>query len=147
MDLTKALAISARGMDVQGTRLRVIAENLANQDTTGSKPGAEAYRRKTVSFENRVDRSLGTEAVRVKQIGRDKSELPLKYDPSHPAANADGPDYTLTGQDGTDYDIDSTDGISGITFGDGVHLIVTDSGIRTDQRQSFERAGVQVLVV
>jgi flagellar basal-body rod protein FlgC len=90
MDLTKALAISARGMDAQGTRLRVIAENLANQDTTGSKPGAEAYRRKTVSFENRVDRSLGTETVSVKQIGRDKSELPLKYDPSHPAANADG---------------------------------------------------------
>jgi flagellar basal-body rod protein FlgC len=90
MDLTKALAISARGMDAQGTRLRVIAENLANQDTTGSKPGAEAYRRKTVSFENRVDRSLGTETVRVKEIGRDKADLPLKYDPSHPAANADG---------------------------------------------------------
>jgi flagellar basal-body rod protein FlgC len=90
MDLGKALAISARGMDAQGTRLRVIAENLANQDTTGSKPGADPYRRKTISFENRVDRSLGTEAVRVKEIGRDKSDFELKYDPSHPAANADG---------------------------------------------------------
>jgi flagellar basal-body rod protein FlgC len=77
-------------MDAQGTRLRVIAENLANQDTTGSKPGADPYRRKTISFENRVDRSLGTEAVRVKEIGRDKSDFELKYDPSHPAANADG---------------------------------------------------------
>ena len=90
MDLTKAMAISARGMDAQGTRLRVIAENLANQDTTGSTPGADPYRRKTVSFENRMDQSLGTETVRVKDIGQDKSDLPLKYDPSHPAANADG---------------------------------------------------------
>ena len=90
MDLTKAMAISARGMDAQGTRLRVIAENLANQDTTGSTPGADPYRRKTVSFENRMDQSLGTETVRVKDIGQDKSDLPLKYDPSHPAADADG---------------------------------------------------------
>ena len=90
MDLTKAMAISARGMDAQGTRLRVIAENLANQDTTGSAPGADAYRRKTVSFENRMDQSLGTDTVRVKEIGQDKSDLPLKYDPSHPAANAEG---------------------------------------------------------
>ena len=40
MDLGKALAISAAGMDAQGTRLRVIAENLANQNTTGAAPGA-----------------------------------------------------------------------------------------------------------
>ena len=36
MEINKALSISARGMDVQTTRLRIIAENLANQDTTGS---------------------------------------------------------------------------------------------------------------
>ena len=51
MDLDKALRISARGMDAQTTRLRVIAENLANQDTTGSTPGADPYRRKTVTFQ------------------------------------------------------------------------------------------------
>lgn len=90
MDLTKALTISAQGMDVQTTRLRVIAENLANQDTTGSTPGADAYRRKTVAFENRMDRALGTEAVRVKEIGRDNGALPERYDPSHPAADARG---------------------------------------------------------
>ena len=50
MDITKALDISARGMDVQTTRLRVIAENLANQDTTGSDPRTEPYRRKTITF-------------------------------------------------------------------------------------------------
>lgn len=90
MDLDKALNISAAGMDVQTTRLRVIAENLANQDSTGSSPGADAYRRKTVTFENRMDAAAGAETVRVKQVGQDMSDLPLRYDPSNPAANAAG---------------------------------------------------------
>jgi flagellar basal-body rod protein FlgC len=90
MDLDKALGISARGMAAQTTRLRVIAENLANQDSTGSTPGADPYRRKTVTFENRLDRALGISTVRVGKIERDKSDLPLRYDPGNPAANAQG---------------------------------------------------------
>jgi len=90
MDLDSTLQISAAGMDAQTMRLRVIAENLANQDSTGSTPGADAYRRKTVTFENRLDRSLGVATVRVKQIGKDTSEQPMRYDPSNPAANATG---------------------------------------------------------
>jgi len=90
MDLNKALNISAAGMDAQTMRLRVIAENLANQDITGSAPGADAYRRKTITFENRVDASTGAGTVKVKRIGQDKAEQLLRYDPSNPAANADG---------------------------------------------------------
>jgi len=90
MDITKALAISARGMEVQTARLRTIAENLANQDTTGSTPGADAYRRKVITFENRMDHALGTETVRVKEIAPDKGDLPQRFDPSHPAADAKG---------------------------------------------------------
>jgi len=90
MDITKALTLSARGMEVQTARLRIIAENLANQDTTGSTPGADAYRRKVITFENRVDRALGTTTVRVKEIAPEKGDLPLRYDPSHPAADAKG---------------------------------------------------------
>lgn len=89
MDLAKALEISARGMDAQTTRLRVIAENLSNQDTNSSSTG-KPYRRKTVTFENRMDRSLGTETVRVKEIGLDKTPFPQRYDPSNPNANAQG---------------------------------------------------------
>jgi len=90
MDLSRTLAVSASGMQSQTTRLRVIAENLANQDSTGSSPGADPYRRKTVSFENRMDRTLGVETVRVRQIGRDRGDFPLRHDPSHPAADARG---------------------------------------------------------
>ncbi len=90
MDLTNALSISARGMDVQTSRLRVIAENLANQDSTGSTKGADPYRRKTITFEDKLDRALGQDTVRVKEIGEDKSDFPLRFDPSNPAANAAG---------------------------------------------------------
>ena len=90
MDIDKALTISARGMQVQTTRLRTIAENLANQDTTASTPQGEPYRRKLIAFENRVDRELGAETVRVKEITPDKGNLPLRFDPSHPAADDKG---------------------------------------------------------
>jgi len=90
MDLQKALSISARGMNVQTTRLRVIAENLANQDTTGTSPGTQPYRRKTVTFANAVDKSVGAETVKVKKVARDMGELPLRFDPGHPAADERG---------------------------------------------------------
>jgi flagellar basal-body rod protein FlgC len=90
MDLTKALDISASGMNAQSARLRVIAENLANGETTGSTPGANPYQRKTVTFGETMDRSTGAPQVTVKSVGRDKSDFPLRYDPSHPAADARG---------------------------------------------------------
>jgi len=89
-DLNQALNVSATGMDAQTTRLRVIAENLANADTTGSSPGADPYRRKTITFESAMDQTAGVDTVRVKNIGVDDSDLPLRYDPANPAANAQG---------------------------------------------------------
>ena len=90
MDLEKALDISASGMQAQTTRLRVIAENLANQDTTGATPGASPYRRKTVNFANQIDRASGVNEVKVRKVGSDPSAFPQRYDPSNPAADAKG---------------------------------------------------------
>ena len=90
MDLDSALRISAAGMNAQATRLRVVAENIANRDSTGLTPGAEPYRRKTVSFANHLDRASGTDLVSVSRVGRDNGELPKRYEPSHPAADANG---------------------------------------------------------
>ncbi len=89
-DLSRAMHVSASGMDVQTTRLRVIAENLANQDSIGSSPGADPFRRKTVTFESKLDSALGANTVRVKRIDRDRGELQLRFDPTNPAANANG---------------------------------------------------------
>jgi flagellar basal-body rod protein FlgC len=73
MDLVKALNISASGLKAQGTRLRVIAENLANADSTAQRPGGEPYRRRVVTFGNVLDRELGVEKVRVEDIVPDRS--------------------------------------------------------------------------
>ncbi|WP_431302322.1 flagellar basal body rod protein FlgC [Sediminicoccus sp. BL-A-41-H5] len=90
MDLDRALSISAAGMAAQSTRLRVVAENIANRDSTGQSPGADPYRRKTVTFANRLDRNLGAETLRVSRIGRDQRDFPERFDPGHPAADARG---------------------------------------------------------
>jgi flagellar basal-body rod protein FlgC len=89
-DLNTSLQVSAAGMEVQVARIKIVAENLANQNTTGSTPGADAYRRRTVSFQNRLDKAVGVETVGVKSVAPDKSQQPLRYDPGNPAANKDG---------------------------------------------------------
>ncbi len=90
MDLDRALRISAAGMQAQATRLRVVAENLANRDSTGEAPGADPYRRKTVTFRNQMDRELGVSTLRVARVGTAAGEFPVRHDPSHPAADARG---------------------------------------------------------
>ncbi len=90
MEIGQALDISAAGLAAETSRLRVIAENLANQDSTAATPDAEPYRRKTISFATRMDRALGIPTVRVARIGRDPAAFPQRYDPGHPAADAQG---------------------------------------------------------
>jgi flagellar basal-body rod protein FlgC len=90
MDLDRALRISAAGMAAQSTRLRVVAENLANRDSTGESAGADPYRRRTVNFANRLDRAMGAELVSVSRIGKAPGDFPTRYEPSHPAADARG---------------------------------------------------------
>ena len=93
MDLDQALRVSAAGLQAQSTRLRVVAENLANRDSTGSSPGADPYRRKTVTFGAQVERSLaggGVSTVKVSRIGTAPGEFVETYDPAHPAADARG---------------------------------------------------------
>ena len=94
MDLVKALNVSASGLKAQGTRLRVIAENIANADSTAQRPGAEPYRRRVVTFGNVLDRELGAVTVRVDDIVPDRSEFRRRFEPGHPAADDKG--YVLT---------------------------------------------------
>jgi len=94
MDLESALHISASGMRAQGTRLRVISENIANANSTAQTAGGEPYRRKLVTFANLMDRQLGVDTVRVDQIGTDSSAFGREFEPGHPAADGEG--YVLT---------------------------------------------------
>ena len=92
--LMKTLSISASGMQAQGTRLRVIAENIANANSMATEPGALPYRRQVVTFSNELDRALGVDTVKVHNIRPDLSDFGQRFDPSHPAADENG--YVLT---------------------------------------------------
>jgi flagellar basal-body rod protein FlgC len=90
MDLMESLMISAAGMKVQGDRLRVVAENLANADSVAEVPGGDPYRRKVITFKNALDKELGLETVQVSKVGVDQSDFRMKYEPGNPAADAKG---------------------------------------------------------
>lgn len=94
MELFKALRISAAGMRAQGTRLRVVAENVANAESLPTGPGDTPYRRKLVTFKNVLNREIDTPLVKVNRVMPDRSDFGKKFEPSHPAADADG--YVLT---------------------------------------------------
>lgn len=88
--LIASLRTATSGVDAQSRRLRVVAENIANMDSTGETPGADPYRRKVVSFESALDRASGVRVVKLRNVGEDLSDFRLAYDPAHPAANEKG---------------------------------------------------------
>jgi len=90
MELLKAIKISAAGMRVQGQRLKIISENIANADSLSPFEGGDPYRRKIITFQNVLDRKLGADLVKVKGIEFDKTEFEKKYNPGHPAADKNG---------------------------------------------------------
>lgn len=90
-ELINAMAISAHGMKAQGSRIRVITENVANVDTTGDVPGADPYRRQQIMFKNVLDREMGAKMVEVDRIMEDrKTPFRLEYRPENPAADENG---------------------------------------------------------
>ncbi|NBN63549.1 flagellar basal body rod protein FlgC [Microvirga tunisiensis] len=90
MDLVKSLFISASGLKAQNGRIRVIAENIANADSVGRTPDEDPYRRKIPTFKNEFDRELQAEIVALGRIEEDRSQFPTRYEPGHPAADAEG---------------------------------------------------------
>lgn len=90
MGLEDSIAVSASGLRAQAVRMRIIAENLANKDSVAEHPGADPYRRKTVSFRSEVDRELGASIVAANRVSVDRSAFGRIYQPGHPAADKNG---------------------------------------------------------
>jgi flagellar basal-body rod protein FlgC len=88
--LDASLKIAGSGLEAQSTRLRIVAENMANSQSTGRAPGSNPYRRKTVSFENELDRTSGVNLVKVRDVGVDRAAFRTEYDPGNPAADKQG---------------------------------------------------------
>ena len=89
-DMSSALQIAAAGMRAQSARMRIIAENVANADSTAKGPDGQPYRRKIPVFSEELDRANGTPLVHMRKTERDHSDYRMVFDPGHPAANAQG---------------------------------------------------------
>ena len=95
-----AMDISASGMTAQRLRTDIIAQNIANVNTTRDGDGG-VYKRKTVLFEEKPSNSFNDylsvasgsigNGVKVSQIVEDnETPMTMVYDPSHPDADEDG---------------------------------------------------------
>ena len=112
MSFLDSMSISASALTATRTRMDVIAENMANSNTTRTANG-EAYRRKYVVFQEKVNTRIDRDfysyfnpdskfssylnrawhtpgGVRVLEIGTDMSEFKYDYNPTHPDADENG---------------------------------------------------------
>jgi flagellar basal-body rod protein FlgC len=90
VDFLKSMAIAASGLRAQSGRMRVIAENIANAESTAQRPGGNPYRRKIPTFRSEMDRALEAQTMTMGKVRQDPSEFRTKYEPGHPAADANG---------------------------------------------------------
>jgi flagellar basal-body rod protein FlgC len=90
VDFLKSMAIAASGLRAQSGRMRVIAENIANAESTAQRPGGNPYRRKIPTFRSEMDRALDAQTMTMGKVRQDPSEFRTKYEPGHPAADANG---------------------------------------------------------
>jgi flagellar basal-body rod protein FlgC len=92
MNLIAATDITADALSAQKTRLDVVAQNIANAQTTRT-PGGGPYQRQVVSFETELLRQTGgasLETVKVASITPDTTPGQQVYNPQHPDAGPDG---------------------------------------------------------
>jgi flagellar basal-body rod protein FlgC len=86
---TAAMSIAASALHAEDARMRVIAENIANSDSTATTAGGDPYQRQLPIFEPAVTNAGGT-GVHMKGVRRDMTPFKMEYNPSHPAADAKG---------------------------------------------------------
>jgi flagellar basal-body rod protein FlgC len=99
MSLFSAISVGASGMAAQRARAEVLAENLANAETTRT-PAGGPYRRKDVVFQSApvtdgfssvfLQQIDGGGGVAVAGVVTDTRDPERRYLPGHPDADPDG---------------------------------------------------------
>lgn len=97
MDLLQAIRISATGLTAQRTKMNIVAENLANVETTRTDQGGPYRRKMLVLSENSAERFrdlMGRmqekdTGVQVEEVITSQENYRLVYNPSHPDADPD----------------------------------------------------------
>ena len=88
--IAQAMASAASGMRVQSMRARVVAENLANANSTAVGPQGMPYQRKVMTFAQSVDQVTGAGVVKPGRTVHDTTPFRSNYEPSHPSADSNG---------------------------------------------------------
>jgi flagellar basal-body rod protein FlgC len=82
-------AVATSALRAQQARMRIIAENLANVDSTSQTPGGDPYRRQAPVFKpTKVEG--GAMGVKMTRVEPDRSDFKTAYEPGHPSADAKG---------------------------------------------------------
>src|SRR5689334_25245073 len=89
-DFLRSMSIATSGLRAQSGRMRVIAENIANAESTSQTPGGDPYRRKIPTFSTELDRTLDAQIVTLGRVQQDQSDFVVKHEPNHPGADANG---------------------------------------------------------
>lgn len=90
MDLMNIMNLSGQGMQAQSARMKIVAENLANENSVQSEEGGP-YRAKQIYFQSVLNRQTGLTEVQVQKVERDmNTPLNMRYEPGHDLANARG---------------------------------------------------------
>src|SRR3954464_13982352 len=84
-----AQAIAASALRAQQARMRIIAENIANSDSTSRTPGGDPYRRQAPVFEPTKVAGGGV-GVRMSKVAPDQTEFRQEYEPGNPSADDKG---------------------------------------------------------
>ena len=92
MNLISGVDVTASALNAQKLRLDIVAQNIANAETTRTASGGP-YQRQVVSFETEMIKQAGGQSlqtVRVSDISSDKTPGQQVYNPQHPDAGPDG---------------------------------------------------------
>jgi len=94
MNLISGIDITAGALNAQKTRLDIVAQNIANAQTTRT-PNGGPYQRQIVSFETELVRREGfsgpaLQSVKVANVTVDRTPGQQVYNPQHPDAGPDG---------------------------------------------------------
>ena len=90
MDFSTSMLVAASGMRAQSGRMRVIAENIANANSTAATADGQPYRRKVATMTSEFDRHVGATLVESGKPVDDTSDFRQQYDPGNPAADKQG---------------------------------------------------------
>ena len=94
MNLISGIDVTGSALNAQKTRLDIVAQNIANAQTTRT-PNGGPYQRQMVSFETELLRRQGgtgpaLQGIKIANIGIDRTAGQQVYNPQHPDAGSDG---------------------------------------------------------